>query len=1170
MAEDCPELNFFAERNEVLAKVAELETGEVVSKNVERLRTILEVYQEAPQLLIPHLHGLVDPAVAALRKFLTLTDTVPNITKRGAVKYELGAEYAQYDVDAARTSRHDVARYLYSISKIVGYKTLVPFFPHDVTCVTSVCAALAEWYMDPRQTHEWEVAYVLTLWLCNVVLVPFALKSFDDELCPKLVELIKHLLSETSRAREAAAFLAAKLFSRPDTATRCHEFILWSSEVLGRKETDTITRCGVLLAIAQLLKVGKRKELLQHVQILGPTILNCGTGDSTYFKVVVKATQRLGLLHLPPNSATWKYVKKRNTLLGVNSGIASQEGPVGEVEVPEDMETVLDVVLRALRHPDTVVRWSAAKGVGRLCSRLPEEAAVEVLEALHGLFDVVEDDAAWHGGCLALAEMVRRGLILPATFPQQIKFILKALQYDVVRGSHSVGAHVRDAGCYVCWSFARAYDPEVLAEYVNEVSSALLFAACYDREVNVRRAAAAAFQECVGRLGCFPHGIDIVTTADYFSLSLRKNSFLSVGPTVAQYHPYGPYFLQRLSRVTIFHWDKDVRQFATQALGILSKSFPTEIMAEFPRIVKSTLDASVDIRHGAILAVAEIVSSISREYLPEDSIKEVVMVVPRLEAQRLFRGRGGEYVRIAACHLIACMAKASVTLPDVIHVERAVSTIGAGKAVKLKTLQHLQDILEDCIKQAIEPVQEAALVAFSAFFHTYFVEYVAGHWDPLLGKMISMMDPGRAPNERRGSVLVLSTLPRCVLVVPEVYDRVFDAVAEATKVEESKDTQDAETRKNAVVAMLDIALTCFDVLPAEKLKKIEDVILRVVEDYSIDRRGDVGSMVRMAGVSAAKRYLLALQPRRDTLPDGFLNNAITSLLQVSFKQMMEKIDRVRAHVGGEIHILANQLQSPAHEAVLKPFVPADIDWSSPTFFDVIVPILMADDRCREHTLEGLAVSVGGLSVHVAKAARAALLATMRSSEALQDAICECLLKILQVREKVDRVVLPALSTVEMIITSGVFPIKYHLALSERVSVEIATCLREIHKQMALVDIVTVLCVSGDDTARRVCLQYAMRMIAVHAYPKVRGKTAQQLYTALLSSTLEHSEEVSALLLSTPWEDDNMEVIRKARDDIAAIFGVEKLPDEVMKGPGKKGASGVDRVAYAGLVREAGY
>ena len=45
----------------------------------------------------------------------------------------------------------------------------------------------------------------------------------------------------------------------------------------------------------------------------------------------------------------------------------------------------------------------------------------------------------------------------------------------------------------------------------------------FPAQVNCRRAASAAFQESVGRLGNFPHGIDIVAAASYFSLASRQH-----------------------------------------------------------------------------------------------------------------------------------------------------------------------------------------------------------------------------------------------------------------------------------------------------------------------------------------------------------------------------------------------------------------------------------------------------------------------------------------------------------------------------------------------------------------------------------------------------------------------------------------------------------------------
>ena len=71
--------------------------------------------------------------------------------------------------------------------------------------------------------------------------------------------------------------------------------------------------------------------------------------------------------------------------------------------------------------------------------------------------------------------------------------------YDERRGSCSVGSHIRDAACYVCWAFARAYDPEVLKPHIHEIATNLLVVTAFDREVNCRRAASAAFQEIVGR-----------------------------------------------------------------------------------------------------------------------------------------------------------------------------------------------------------------------------------------------------------------------------------------------------------------------------------------------------------------------------------------------------------------------------------------------------------------------------------------------------------------------------------------------------------------------------------------------------------------------------------------------------------------------------------------------
>lgn len=89
--------------------------------------------------------------------------------------------------------------------------------------------------------------------------------------------------------------------------------------------------------------------------------------------------------------------------------------------------------------------------------------------------------------------MCRRGLLLPERLDSYIKVLEKALLYDVNKGNHTVGAHVRDAACYVVWSFARAYSPDIMKPHVHSLSTKLIIVSLFDREVICRRAASATF-----------------------------------------------------------------------------------------------------------------------------------------------------------------------------------------------------------------------------------------------------------------------------------------------------------------------------------------------------------------------------------------------------------------------------------------------------------------------------------------------------------------------------------------------------------------------------------------------------------------------------------------------------------------------------------------------------
>ena len=65
----------------------------------------------------------------------------------------------------------------------------------------------------------------------------------------------------------------------------------------------------------------------------------------------------------------------------------------------------------------------------------------------------------------------------------------------------------------------------------------------------------AAFQENVGRQGTFPHGIDILTTADYFAVGTRSNAYLNLSVYVAQFPEYTRPLIDHLVHQKLGHWD---------------------------------------------------------------------------------------------------------------------------------------------------------------------------------------------------------------------------------------------------------------------------------------------------------------------------------------------------------------------------------------------------------------------------------------------------------------------------------------------------------------------------------------------------------------------------------------------------------------------------------------
>lgn len=501
-------------------------------------------------------------------------------------------------------------RALYALSKVRGVKPFCTHLPHQVHHLRFLLPAIQYVHDKLDVSRSWQVRYVLFIWASVAVRVPFPLDTIvTHDTVDAAVIAARVSLTEMSRVSDASATFLARLLARRDSQ-RYRSLALQAcitDAVSSEASSDEIASSLALLAAT--FKLAHRDDLILFIDSVFP-VLHIKPSTSIEAHRLSKLAHRVALVFLPPRTAAWRYSRATTRLLpsdtSTSNDVAGHEGVVDDN--PTDsaftlsdsdanmLEAIIDLLFESLRHRDTIVRYSAAKGVARLAARLPRSFAHDVADGVLDLLadpDVSRADAAAHGGCLAIAELARRGLLLPSDnqFARALDAVSDAARFDVRRTAASVGAHVRDGACYAVWAIARAYNQGDVAPYVRVISDAIVPVALLDREVNCRRAASAALQECVGRLATdvFPDGIKLITTADYFSLGDRNSAYLSIVPKVAALGNgfYLPAIVDELFNSKLVHWDSSVRVLAAKSLTLLvdldSASFITRELV--PKLV---------------------------------------------------------------------------------------------------------------------------------------------------------------------------------------------------------------------------------------------------------------------------------------------------------------------------------------------------------------------------------------------------------------------------------------------------------------------------------------------------------------------------------------------------------------------------------------------------------
>lgn len=1136
-----------------------------------KLLTILDEYQENPHLLDPHLQSLLEPIVDAL--------------KWGFLRY------LQDESQELLEAIQSVSRSVYGFSKVRGYKTVTRFFTHEPSDLEPLVQFLEKLSTVPTATRFWETRYIFCLWLSLVALIPFDLTRLESDAGTPLVgtaiNLLDKYLAYPSKESDAAAVAIARLLTRKDTQKELSSYLGSMPRKLEQCFDKGFYVNAALSSLCHIYKFGLRDRLLST---LDDTVLLCefynhpkAQSNSLLRKMAIKLAQRVAQCYLKQKVAKWRYQFQRQSTF---DGLASRRKlPEGDdlsdddddcTEVPEQLEPLIELLLQGLQDRDTIVRWSAAKGIGRVCFRLPKDFAQEVIQSVIALFEenclFPDGDAAfalstkidlsgtshatWHGACLATAELGRRGLLLPERLGEVMQWIIRALTFEQPRLSYAIGSHVRDAASYVAWSFARAYAPEIMKPYVNVLAPTLVMSACFDREVNVRRACAASFQENVGRQGIFPNGIAIVTTADYFSVGNRTNAYLKVACEIAQFEEYRPHIFERLVECAQ-SWDISIRRLAAQALGkvaLIDPKFARERVLSQLQSFLQHKSPNYDAWHGSLLALAEVCSALKLQAPELDHALEAV----RTWSPSSWTGFGSEVLREGATRLFSVLLRLDYQLSE-------------------ETLECVVNVFDCSLDKGPIPAISDTLEGLLGVSDRALANTVV--WNKCVDGWVSKLKFGSSyePTLIRNHPLVLGAIYPTARHLSILHDACLGL---------NSTSKDPQSRQNAIIALHMLLSRSHPnrcPLASEALKNCQleasglsstlanrlgdtlnldfkncwEIVQTCIKDYTVDARGDIGSIIREAAMLFGSS-LLAVGS------ESFASELVTDFLGQLLQQAAEKIDRVRRTSGRCIAFLLCEGQlsrSIDSFARLAPLRDDSIEWGNPSSVLPSIVGLLTLARYRKQLLTGLVVSAGGLSESLVSCSSSVVLDFITKLEdegdtVLLDEVANDIVALLLEYSGNDRVVVPLMEFVVSLFDASLLQSlsetsEFYLSLVVNVRKQVFKTKAVKRLQLAIKIFSAVLFLNVEPGAfdceqpNYKAMQHSLRYLVaylVHPYPKIRRIAAEQLYLARSSTdvfeyfndSVEKLLKVDDFLLMTDWE-SSLESIKPVKQEIQSIL-----------------------------------
>lgn len=796
------------------------------------------------------------------------------------------------------------SRVLVTFCKLQGAKIVRSYFEHEVINFVPTLLACKQAFESSSElgVDGWQVRYAMMIMSSTALLLPFSVNKLNAKaasegypsLLAQITELAKEkLVTSMGRERQAAVLFLSTLMARGDSDLVDLLAYLTRTVIEHLSSPDQYGALGALECLHSVIK--QRREIVLGVDLA--TILEPLDGVE---KSKDGQLRRIRLKIYGQLRDSWT-------------------------------SRALNALVGGLSDTDTIVRWTASKGCAQVCKELPSGASKTLAESLlatltSNLSGPFPSPPACHGISLALAQLCRLKL-LPGDLAEPLLQVVtrELLRFEAPRGRFAAtGAAVRDAACFIIWAMVRNYE----CVPMPVLPGAIICVGLFDREVSCRRAAAAALQELVGRWDA-PHGVELLDRINFFNTHHLRQTMGETAREIAVAFPlYRLTMIEYLINRSISSWDRQVRTLAAPLLAHLIDGTEGELMMPtFREQLLSMAQCSDDIsaQHGAILTLSWLShgdSSLLHKALP------VTLLLERTSPKAL----GWELIAEAVHCLIARISHAAKKLDYLIDE----STVDCWFRGVLQALQSRDATLHELVAYKVLPALVSLHPAGSALISNFF-----------RGSILPAADKDRNLHAQRGCTLAIAAFPDWLLK-----ERLVPLTKLLIKFIQGGPGTQIEKRVNAIrVAGTLYADNIAQIwTTTTTIQDLTDAILRAMDDYTIDARGDVGSLVRLAAMEALY-----------ALPSEHLRPQYEAKLA---RHLFDKLDRLRRRA---LQLLFPQppLVGESWETLVKVTCNASHFmhlWSAPPLRELF---LAWAEPTRSEALLGLISSVGSVNQLVA-------------------------------------------------------------------------------------------------------------------------------------------------------------------------------------------------------------